>query len=199
MLVVLSALQVSNKTNHQVRMAASTPAVSHATGVLCCSRGIRRSNRLHAPLSPHADCVLPAGPIGMGVAMAIGLFDVQESVAMVPTHVWDAVPSDVVTSVILAAAAATMAGVSINEYKDSTIGSNADPMIVHAGALLLHAVRLGSQLQGAVCAVWHLGPCMSSCLPSFQSSAQLNTRMAAFRAAALPTCRHQHHLPHQLC
>lgn len=69
----------------------------------------------------------------MGVAMAIGLFDVKESVALVPTHVWDAVPSDVVTSVILAAAAATLAGLKINEYKDSTIGSNSDPMIVHAG------------------------------------------------------------------
>lgn len=53
---------------------------------------------------------------------------------MVPTHVWDAVPSDVVTSVILAAAAATAAGVLINEYQDSKYGSNADPMIVHAGA-----------------------------------------------------------------
>lgn len=35
--------------------------------------------------------VLP-GPIGMGIAMAVGLFDKLESVAMVPTHVWDAVP-----------------------------------------------------------------------------------------------------------
>lgn len=74
-----------------------------------------------------------AGPIGMGVATAIGLFDCLESVAMVPTHVWDAVPGDVVTSAILAAAAATSAGLKINEYKDSRIGSNADPMIVHAG------------------------------------------------------------------
>jgi len=74
-----------------------------------------------------------AGPIGMGVATAIGLFDCLESVAMVPTHVWDAVPGDVVTSAILAAAAATSAGLNINEYKDSRIGSNADPMIVHAG------------------------------------------------------------------
>jgi len=69
----------------------------------------------------------------MGVATAIGLFDCLESVAMVPTHVWDAVPGDVVTSAILAAAAATSAGLKINEYKDSTIGYNDDPMIVHAG------------------------------------------------------------------
>jgi hypothetical protein len=56
---------------------------------------------------------------------------------MVPTHVWDAVPSDVVTSVILAAAAATAAGVQINEYPESKFGSNADPMIVHAGVRLV--------------------------------------------------------------
>lgn len=42
-------------------------------------------------------------------------------------------PGDVVTSAILAAAAATSAGLKINEYKDSPIGSNTDPMIVHAG------------------------------------------------------------------
>jgi hypothetical protein len=73
----------------------------------------------------------------MGVAMATGLFDYLDSVAMVPTHVWDAVPSDLVTSVILAAAAAVCAGVHINEYKDSPIGNNADPMIVHAGVVVL--------------------------------------------------------------
>jgi hypothetical protein len=36
--------------------------------------------------------LLPPGPIGMGIALAVGLFDRLESVAMVPTHVWDAVP-----------------------------------------------------------------------------------------------------------
>jgi hypothetical protein len=77
----------------------------------------------------------------MGVAMAIGLFDYLDSVAMVPTHVWDAVPSDVVTSVILAAAAAVCAGLNINEYKDSPIGDNTDPMIVHAGLLLPWLLR----------------------------------------------------------
>lgn len=70
----------------------------------------------------------------MGVAMAIGLFDSLDSVAMVPTHVWDSVPGDMVTSVVLAASAAMAAGVRINEYKDSSIGSNDDPMIFHAGA-----------------------------------------------------------------
>lgn len=77
----------------------------------------------------------------MGVAMAIGLFDYLDSVAMVPTHVWDAVPSDVVTSVILAAAAATAAGVGVNEYQDSAVGSNEDPMIVHAGQHLFASAR----------------------------------------------------------
>lgn len=91
----------------------------------------------------------------MGVAMAIGLFDVQESVAMVPTHVWDAVPSDVVTSVILAAAAATLAGIKINEYQDSPIGSNSDPMIVHAGErVILQSIAeagTGSVPKGKAC------------------------------------------------
>lgn len=69
----------------------------------------------------------------MGVAMAVGLFDRLESVAMVPTHVWDAVPGDVVSSVILAAAACTSAGVTVNEYQSSPYGSNNDPLVVHAG------------------------------------------------------------------
>lgn len=74
-----------------------------------------------------------AGPVGMGVAMAIGLFDHLDSVAMVPTHVWDAVPGDVVTSVILATAAATAAKMDIHEYKTSRIGKQDDPLVVHAG------------------------------------------------------------------
>eukprot|EP00879_Flechtneria_rotunda_P009277 GHRR01009712.1.p1 GENE.GHRR01009712.1~~GHRR01009712.1.p1 ORF type:complete len:439 (+),score=125.12 GHRR01009712.1:755-2071(+) len=77
-------------------------------------------------------CLL-AGPIGMGVAMAVGLFDRLDSVALVPTHVWDAVPGDIVSSVILATAAATAAQIEINRYKNSTIGSNEDPLVVHAG------------------------------------------------------------------
>jgi hypothetical protein len=39
--------------------------------------------------------LLLPGPIGMGIALAVGLFDRLESVAMVPTHVWDAVPGAV--------------------------------------------------------------------------------------------------------
>ncbi|KAF8068303.1 L-aspartate oxidase [Scenedesmus sp. PABB004] len=71
-----------------------------------------------------------AGPVGMGVAMAVGLFDRLESVAMVPTHVWDAVPGDVVCSAILATAAATAARVAVNQYANARPG---DPLVVHAG------------------------------------------------------------------
>lgn len=78
-------------------------------------------------------CGNVAGPIGMGIAMAVGLFDRLESVAMVPTHVWDAVPGDVVSGVILAAAAATAARMAINEYAAECPAAAADPMIVHAG------------------------------------------------------------------
>lgn len=69
----------------------------------------------------------------MGVAIAIGLFSGLGSVAMVPTHVWDAVPGDVVSSVVLAAAAATAAGVKINGYVSERPESEDDPMIIHAG------------------------------------------------------------------
>lgn len=69
----------------------------------------------------------------MGVAMAVGLFSSLDSVAMVPTHVWDAVPGDVVSSVVLAAAAATSAGAGINEYKADAPESAKEPMVVHAG------------------------------------------------------------------
>eukprot|EP00878_Enallax_costatus_P030106 GHUV01032744.1.p2 GENE.GHUV01032744.1~~GHUV01032744.1.p2 ORF type:complete len:129 (-),score=39.27 GHUV01032744.1:226-612(-) len=79
----------------------------------------------------------------MGVAMAIGLFDRLESVAMVPTHVWDAVPGDVVSSVILATAAATAAKVDFNQYRNSKIGSSEDPPVVHAG------VGLGYRVAGS--------------------------------------------------
>lgn len=80
----------------------------------------------------------------MGVAMAIGLFNGLGSVAMVPTHVWDAVPGDVVSSVVLAAAAATAAGVGIKEYRLEEPESLRDPLIVHAGeeALLLRQSKI---------------------------------------------------------
>lgn len=81
----------------------------------------------------HKAASLYVGPVGMGVAMAIGLFDRLDSVAMVPTHVWDAVPGDVVSSVILATAAATSAKMDINQYRDSKIGNSEDPLVVHAG------------------------------------------------------------------
>lgn len=82
----------------------------------------------------------------MGVAIAIGLFSGLGSVAMVPTHIWDAVPGDVVSSVVLAAAAATAAGVSINEYDSEVPGSDKGPMIIHAGKNVDNddAVKLGA-------------------------------------------------------
>lgn len=83
-----------------------------------------------------------AGPVGMGVAMAIGLFDHLDSVAMVPTHVWDAVPGDVVTSVILATAAATAAKMDIHEYKTSRIGKQDDPLVVHAGTSTTYPISM---------------------------------------------------------
>eukprot|EP00878_Enallax_costatus_P005649 GHUV01005923.1.p1 GENE.GHUV01005923.1~~GHUV01005923.1.p1 ORF type:complete len:571 (+),score=168.70 GHUV01005923.1:688-2400(+) len=83
-----------------------------------------------------------AGPVGMGVAMAIGLFDRLESVAMVPTHVWDAVPGDVVSSVILATAAATAAKVDFNQYRNSKIGSSEDPPVVHAGTSTTYPISM---------------------------------------------------------
>ena len=53
-----------------------------------------------------------AGCIGAGAAMAIGLFDCLDSVASQPLGVWDIVPSDLVGSAIIAAAAAVAAGVA---------------------------------------------------------------------------------------
>lgn len=66
----------------------------------------------------------------MGVACAIGLFSTLSSVAMVPTHVWDAVPGDLVSAVILAAAAATAAQVHIDGYGDRDVKTA--PLILHA-------------------------------------------------------------------
>eukprot|EP00882_Tetradesmus_deserticola_P013375 GHRQ01014200.1.p1 GENE.GHRQ01014200.1~~GHRQ01014200.1.p1 ORF type:complete len:468 (+),score=166.28 GHRQ01014200.1:148-1551(+) len=83
-----------------------------------------------------------AGPVGMGIAMAVGLFDKLESVAMVPTHVWDAVPGDVVCGVILAAAAATCARMDINMYSDAVPACKADPMVVHAGTSTTYPISL---------------------------------------------------------
>lgn len=54
-----------------------------------------------------------AGCIGAGAAMAIGLFDCLGSVASHPLGVWDIVPSDLVGSSIIAAAAAVASGVSV--------------------------------------------------------------------------------------
>ncbi|WIA39152.1 hypothetical protein OEZ86_005280 [Tetradesmus obliquus] len=91
-----------------------------------------------------------AGPVGMGVAMAVGLFDKLESVAMVPTHVWDAVPGDVVSSVILTAAAATAAGLSINEYAADAPESVGGPLIVHAGTSTTYPVSMAEASYASV-------------------------------------------------
>lgn len=89
----------------------------------------------------------------MGVAMAVGLFDKLESVAMVPTHVWDAVPGDVVSSVILAAAAATAAGLSINEYAGDAPESVGGPLIVHAGTSTTYPVSMAEASYASECCV----------------------------------------------
>ncbi|KAF6257117.1 male sterility protein-domain-containing protein [Scenedesmus sp. NREL 46B-D3] len=91
-----------------------------------------------------------AGPVGMGVAMAVGLFDKLSSVAMVPTHVWDAVPGDVVSSVILAAAAATSAGLTINEYADEAAEAAGGPLIVHAGTSTTYPVSMAEASYASV-------------------------------------------------
>lgn len=68
------------------------------------------------------------------------MFDHLDSVAMVPKHVWDAVPSDVVMSAILATAAAMCAGLdAVGGCIHPTANSTADPFIVHAGAMMCRA------------------------------------------------------------
>jgi hypothetical protein len=78
--------------------------------------------------------------VGLGLAFSIGMFDYLDSVAMVPTHVWDAVPSDVVASAILATAAAMCADLDdtrdVGGRTDLARNSTGDPFIVHAGATL---------------------------------------------------------------
>uniref|UniRef100_A0A383VYV1 Fatty acyl-CoA reductase n=1 Tax=Tetradesmus obliquus TaxID=3088 RepID=A0A383VYV1_TETOB len=64
-----------------------------------------------------------AGPIGGAAAMAIGMFDCLESVASQPNGVWDIVPCDLVASAIIAAAAATSAGVAASISKATGSGS----------------------------------------------------------------------------
>lgn len=98
----------------------------------------------------------------MGVAMAVGLFDSLDSVAMKPTHVWDAVPGDVVSSVIIAAAAATAAKMDVNEYRDEVPSSTEEPMIVHAGTSTTYPISMvEASRAGVCCAVLY---CAISCV-----------------------------------
>jgi hypothetical protein len=83
-------------------------------------------------VSVHKCCDCRTVQVGLALAMAIGMFDCIDSVALVPTHVWDAVPSDVVTSAILAAAAAVCAGLDLRCIGPAS-SSSADPFIIHAG------------------------------------------------------------------
>lgn len=60
-----------------------------------------------------------AGVTGFSITLALGLYDRPDSVALAPTHVWDIVPGDLVSSAILATAAAVSAGIA-NELNRGT-------------------------------------------------------------------------------
>lgn len=77
-----------SKTVHPsalLRTSAVAAANPNSTLGLPPVLALGESLRRHDRLLPFV--LFAAGPIGMGVAVAIGLFDCLESVAMVPTHV----------------------------------------------------------------------------------------------------------------
>ncbi|KAI8472007.1 MAG: male sterility protein-domain-containing protein [Monoraphidium minutum] len=63
-----------------------------------------------------------AGPGGQALAQAVGFYDNLDSFAMVPTNIWDVVPGDMVSSVVVASAAAVSAHAHIDGYDDAARG-----------------------------------------------------------------------------
>jgi hypothetical protein len=70
-----------------VLAAAASAAVTHVAVIAAAAAVLLLLLPLLLLLLP-APQLLHAGPVGMGVAMAVGLFDKLESVVMVPTHIW---------------------------------------------------------------------------------------------------------------
>ncbi|GBF91108.1 hypothetical protein Rsub_04777 [Raphidocelis subcapitata] len=88
-----------------------------------------------------------AGPGGVALAQAVGLFDTLDSVAMNPTNVWDIVPGDQVAAAVVAAAAATAARIRIDGYGEEPAGA-ARGALSGAGAGAGAGVSLGGGLSG---------------------------------------------------
>lgn len=53
-----------------------------------------------------------AGPLGIGAALAVGMVPAQGIISAEPHNVWDAIPGDLVASIIIATGAAVAAGVA---------------------------------------------------------------------------------------